>query len=231
MSTCPDLELQSAFFDGEIGLPWYDEIKSHVETCTDCKKNIDNLQAMHEVFAADSKQMNLSQKQLDESFERLQSRLHYTKTAAKAHVVHVDFARKIIPYAAAAAFLAAVILPSANVRMQVQQQISDIALIAPARSSVELIDKSGIAADQTLNVAAVKVSNTTSNAVQTAPVALHVTNLTKVDIFKPELATNQSSINVTLPDVKAMPFTDPLEMPLITAEGVKPGVYSVDTYR
>lgn len=230
MSTCPDLELQSAFFDGEIGSPWYEEIKSHVESCSDCKENMNNLQAMHEVFSADSAQMNLSQKQMDESFDRLQSRLHYTKTAAKANVIHVDFARKVIPYAAAAAFLTAVILPSANVRTQVKQQIADIALISPTHS-VELIDKAGIAADQSLNVAAVKVSNTTSTAVQTTPVALHVSNLTKVDIFKPELSANQSVINVTLPDVKAMPFADPSELPLINAEGVQTGVYSVDTYR
>lgn len=231
MSTCPDLELQSAFFDGEIGSPWYDEIKSHVESCSDCKKTMDNLQTMHDVFAADSAQMNLSQKQMDESFDRLQSRLRYTKTTEKANVIHVDFARKVIPYAAAAAFLAAVILPSANVRTQVKQQIADIALITPTRS-VELIDKAGIAADQSLNVAAVKVSNTSNtSAVQTTPVALHVSNLTKVDIFKPELSANQSVINVTLPDVKAMPFADASDLPLINAEGVQTGVYSVDTYR
>ena len=230
MSTCPDLELQSAFFDGEVASPWNEKIKSHIESCESCKKNIKSFETMHNVFATNSAQMNLSEKQLNESFERLQSRLHYKETTSKTTVIHADFTRKVLPYVAAAAFLVAVILPSANVRSQVKQQIADIALFSPTKS-VELIDKAGIAIDQSLNVSAVKVSNTTNNNVQTTPVALHVSNLTKVDIFKPELSANQTVLNVTLPDVKAMPFVDSLELPLINAEGVKTGVYAVETYR
>lgn len=224
MSTCPDMELHSAFLDGEIAGTWYDEIKSHVESCPDCKAHVERIQSIRDVFAADSAALNLDKKELDASYERLQSRLRYKKVAARTSGAYTEFARKFVPYAAAAAFLAAVIMPAANIRSQVKQHFNDIALL-PVTSSVELIDKTGIAADKNVNVSAFQVADTNRSAVQTQPVSLHVSNLTQVDIFKPEFSSSKTlPMNIKLMDVS--------ELPLIDSENHQNAVYpNVDFYR
>lgn len=224
MSTCPDMELHSAFLDGEIASPWYDEIKTHVETCPDCKAHVDRIQSIRDVLAADSAALNLEQSELDASYERLKSRLRYKKVAAKTSASYADFARKFIPYAAAAAFLAAVIMPAANVRSQVKQRFNDVALL-PVSSSIELINKTGIAADNNLDVSAFQVSDTNRSALPVQPVSLHVSNLTQVDVFKPEFSNTKSlPMNIKLTDVT--------ELPLIDSEPQQSAVYpTVDFYR
>ncbi|NLK46504.1 MAG: zf-HC2 domain-containing protein [Treponema sp.] len=208
MSICPDMELHSAFLDGEIANPWCDEIKMHIEKCTDCKSSVGRLQSIHDVFVADSASLNLNQSELDASYERLQSRLRYKKVAAKSSASSSDFVRKFIPYAAAAAFLAAVIMPAANIRSQVKQHFNDVALL-PVSSTVELIDKTGIAADQNLNVSTFQVADTVRTSVHTQPISLHVSNLTHVGIFKPEFAnTNSLPMNIKLTDVSELPLID-----------------------
>ena len=223
MSTCPNMELHSAFVDGEIANPWYDEIKTHVESCPDCKAHVERIQSIRDVFAADSAALNLDKKELDASYERLQSRLRYKKVAARTSGAYTDFARKFVPYAAAAAFLAAVIMPAANIRSQVKQHFNDIALL-PVTSSVELINKTGITADQNVNVSAFQVADTNRSAVPAQPVSLHVSNLTQVDIFKPEFSSLKTlPMNIKLTDVS--------ELPLIDSENHQNAVYpNVDFY-
>jgi len=224
MSTCPNMELHSAFVDGEIANPWYDEIKTHVESCPDCKAHVERIQSIRDVFAADSAALNLDKNELDASYERLKSRLRYKKVAARTSGAYTDFARKFVPYAAAAAFLAAVIMPAANIRSQVKQHFNDIALL-PVTSSVELINKTGIAADQNVNVSAFQVSDTNRSAIPVQPVSLHVSNLTQVDVFKPEFSSSKTlPMNIKLTDVS--------ELPLIDSENHQNAVYpNVDFYR
>ena len=224
MSICPNMELQSAFLDGEIANPWYDEIKTHVEACPDCKAHVERLQSIRDAFAADSAALNLDKTELDASYELLKSRLRFKKVAAKTSGRYTDAARKFVPYAAAAAFLAAVIMPAANIRSQVKQHFNDIALV-PVTSSIELINKTGIAADQNVNVSAFQVADTNRTATPVQPVSLHVSNLTQVDVFKPEFSNTKSlPMNIKLTDVS--------ELPLIDSESYQSTVYpTVDFYR
>lgn len=224
MSTCPDMELYSAFLDGEIANPWYDELKMHAENCADCKAHVERLQAVRDVFAADSAALNLDKEELDASYARLQSRLRYKKVAAKTTGASSDFVRKFIPYAAAAAFLAAVIMPAANIRSQVKEHFNDVALL-PVTSSIELIDKTGIAADQNVNISAFQVADVNRSAATVQPVSMHVSNLTQVDIFKPEFSSSSSMpMNIKLTDVS--------ELPLIDSEKQQDSIYpTVDFYR
>lgn len=208
MSICPEMELHSAYIDGEIASPWNDEIKTHIESCKDCSAHVNSLCAVKSIMKNDADSMSLTNAQMEESFERLQSRLRYVNTASKVNVVRGDFSRKVLPYAVAAVFLAAVILPSAGLRSSVQQRLSTVALISPS-SSAELIDKTGIAADQSLNVSAIKVANTANVSKKvTTPVSMHVSNLTKIDVFKPEFSNETNPINIKLTDVTELPLIE-----------------------
>lgn len=223
MSICPDKNLRSAYLDGEVSSPWCEEMTAHIESCPECKKALEQMKQLHSVFAEDSASLDFDNTKLDESFERLQSRLRYTKVAAKSNVVYADFARKIVPYAAAAVFLAAIIFPSANIRSQMQQRFTDVALVSQ-QQSVELINKKGIVAEQTINASAVKVANTAQNAAVTnAPVALHVSNLTKIDYFKPESTAEAAQMSVKLPDVA--------DLPLILSDSESSSIVEPEFYR
>lgn len=204
MSTCHEKELHSMLVDGEINSPWFEEVKSHVENCSECKSHVESLNSMRSIFAQDSESLNLTNEQMSASFERLQSRLRYTQVAAKTNTIYADFTKKVMPYAAAAALLVAVMLPAVTRRSATVTTLH--ASLLNNVKNVELIDKTGIAFDQNMNGTAVKVSDTASKKVG-QPVALHVSNLTKNDIFKPEFATETSSkININLVDVTTLPL-------------------------
>ena len=205
MCTCHEKELHSMLVDGEINSPWLEEVKNHVENCSECRSHVESLNTMRSAFMQDSESLSLTDAQMSASFERLQSRLRYTQVASKTNTIYADFSRKVMPYAAAAALLVALILPAVT-RNSVSSTTLHASLLNNGKN-VELIDKTGIAFDQNMNGTSVKVSNTAASKNFVQPAALHVSNLTKNDIFKPEFATETSSkININLVDVTTLPL-------------------------
>lgn len=206
MSTCPSKELYSAFVDGEVASPWNNELKEHAELCDACKDYVAQYTRTKQAFAKDSESLNLDEKALDESFVRLQQKMRFSEVSKKSRNVYTHIPRKVIPYAVAAAFLVAVILPTARVSGNMQH-FATVAISTPM-TSAELINKTGVAADQNINVSAVKVADTSSHAKAVAPkpTALHVSNLTKVDVFKPEFSQETAGINIRLTDVSELPL-------------------------
>ena len=76
-----------------------------------------------------------------------------------------------------------------------------------------------------MNVSAFQVSDTNRSAIPVQPVSLHVSNLTQVDVFKPEFSSSKTlPMNIKLTDVS--------ELPLIDSENHQNAVYpNVDFYR
>jgi hypothetical protein len=50
---CPNPDLLSAFFDGEIEAPWSERIKEHVGACRRCQKNMARLESLKQILLAD----------------------------------------------------------------------------------------------------------------------------------------------------------------------------------
>jgi anti-sigma factor RsiW len=67
---CPDTELLSAYFDGEIPEPWKGRMEAHIGACPDCKRALDGFSGLRRGFAAD-----LSSAKLEESGARVLGRL------------------------------------------------------------------------------------------------------------------------------------------------------------
>ena len=51
---CPDGELLSAYFDGELQAPWDGRIRAHLEGCSRCRERLEQLQALRRVLQGDS---------------------------------------------------------------------------------------------------------------------------------------------------------------------------------
>jgi hypothetical protein len=69
---CPNPDLLSAFFDGEVESPWSESIEEHVEACHRCRQTMAGLESLREVLRADEEPP--VEGPLERTRERLQSR-------------------------------------------------------------------------------------------------------------------------------------------------------------
>lgn len=79
MSTCPETDIHSIYLDGELPEQFKIEYEQHVANCPECARKLKQLREVHEIFAADSKSISLTESELEESYRRLQARLSYKK--------------------------------------------------------------------------------------------------------------------------------------------------------
>jgi hypothetical protein len=73
---CPNPDLLSAFFDGEVEFPWSEKIQKHVEDCPSCKQTVARLQTLRRTLMADE------EPSVDGPFERTRHRLQTYRSAA-----------------------------------------------------------------------------------------------------------------------------------------------------
>jgi hypothetical protein len=66
---CPNPDLLSAFFDGEVESPWVEKIQEHVEACNRCQEVMERLRFVHKVLLADE------EPSLEGALERTRKRL------------------------------------------------------------------------------------------------------------------------------------------------------------
>jgi anti-sigma factor RsiW len=50
---CPDGELLSAYYDGEVGAPWDQRVREHLATCDRCRERLERLRQVSAVLNAD----------------------------------------------------------------------------------------------------------------------------------------------------------------------------------
>ncbi|UCF96756.1 MAG: zf-HC2 domain-containing protein [Spirochaetaceae bacterium] len=71
--SCPNPDLLSAYFDGEIQSPWAERIREHIDTCERCQKAVVKLEDLRRILLAD--QEPAAEDSLHRTRERLQSSL------------------------------------------------------------------------------------------------------------------------------------------------------------
>jgi anti-sigma factor RsiW len=49
--TCPDREVLSVYFDGELDSPWKEKLETHLETCGPCRARLEAYRLARETFA------------------------------------------------------------------------------------------------------------------------------------------------------------------------------------
>jgi hypothetical protein len=75
--SCPNPDLLSAFFDGEVESPWLEKIQRHVQTCHSCQKTVARLQALRRSLLSDEPPA------VEGPFERTRQRLESLRSAGR----------------------------------------------------------------------------------------------------------------------------------------------------
>lgn len=84
MSTCPEKDILSIYIDGELPAKYQAEVESHLSSCEKCRKELEALRKIQAVLKKDSKNIELTQEEMDKSYERLMARLSYSKVTNAA---------------------------------------------------------------------------------------------------------------------------------------------------
>ena len=114
MYTCPEKDIHSIYLDNELPKQYLEKYESHIASCPKCKMQLEQLKNIRQTLKDDSDSLNLDSVFLQQSFERLQNRLRYTKVVSESkakNVVKFAEIKKYIPPAVAAAAVFAIMLP------------------------------------------------------------------------------------------------------------------------
>jgi hypothetical protein len=77
--SCPNTDLLSAFFDGEVESPWAERIRRHVEACPGCQQSMTRLENLRQTLLSDEEPA------VEGPFERTRQRLQSLRSAGWRH--------------------------------------------------------------------------------------------------------------------------------------------------
>lgn len=191
MYSCPTDDIHSIYLDNELPLAYVKEYENHLENCPACKAKLDSLRKIKDSFKADSKNINLSQAYMDQSFERLQTKMRYSKNVVREFKLPVS--EKTIRWGmgACAAVIVAAILP-VTVSNASKASTNTTASITPvARPQNAPIARQNVVINGNLN----------SNMAQTVSTGRKsYSSLPDVDVLRPEFDDSRNiKLNITVP--------------------------------
>ncbi len=114
MYTCPENDIHSIYVDDELPLNCVAEYEAHIQICKKCAEKLKKFQALKAAFKTDNDSFNLTQKDIDSSFGRLQARLSYNKIVKQGYAKKFPKTKTTIKYVASglvAAVAIAVVIP------------------------------------------------------------------------------------------------------------------------
>ncbi len=124
MFLCPENDIHSIYLDGELPENFVKDYEAHLASCEKCRAKLEKLKKIHGLFSEDSKSLDVDEIFKAQSFERLQSRMRFSKVVKasepKKNIVRMT---TFVPLAAAAAAVFAVILP---LRMKGGQAVQNV---------------------------------------------------------------------------------------------------------
>lgn len=148
MSICPENDIHSVYLDGELNSPYKEQYLEHLQTCSSCSEKLQKLKNLQTILREDSESITLSEKQLEDSYEKLSTLLKFRNVTKKSTVSPWTTIMKAIP-AMAAALIIAIVLP---IRLSnTGNTTQDISLISQANSVPKLFTERGVIADESVS--------------------------------------------------------------------------------
>ncbi|MFA6855645.1 MAG: zf-HC2 domain-containing protein [Treponema sp.] len=230
MSTCPSKDIHSIYLDNELPAAYVREYEAHIKVCPKCAAELAKLRAVHEILHSDALCVTPDSHYLEQSWNRLQSRMSYSKVTKKVLKFPAEQFKYIIP-AAAAAVVLAVLLPVRAGRGPSETQTAQITpitrqkIIAFARNNIII---NGNIRHEMLGPAASRQSqqhtgivpagtNTDYNGPFIQEPRTHETidpQLNDVDVFRPDFGSNRTiTIRITIPGITTPPLSTEIEFP------------------
>ena len=243
MSFCPSKDIHSVYLDGELPENYKAEYELHIEHCEKCRKELEQLKAVRAMFKADSDSLKLDEHFMDESFQRLQIKMAYSKNIGK---LPQKSPFKVISYVAsgvaAAAILALVIPAGLNSKAAKATSSAAVAstVVSPLIQSVHSASAVPITAVSTNsknsgnkasgnNVSfdsgrSVVVSGNIQDVVlssenQRKNSTSLVQNVSDVDVLRPAFQDEAISIKITVPGMGDFPVTTEINLPMDIVSG------------
>ena len=234
MSFCPSKDIHSVYLDGELPENYKAEYELHISHCEKCRKELEQLKAVRSLFKADSDSLNLDQHFMDESFQRLQIKMAYSRNVGK---VPQKSPFKVISYVAsgvAAAAVLALVLPLGLKSNKASTEVPAVAAtpLIQSVSSVSAVPVTAVSNGTRANgnnVAfdsgrSVVVSGNIQNVVLSSEKkrkssSAFVKNVSDVDVLRPDFQDEAISIKITVPGMGDFPVTTEINVPMELVSG------------
>ena len=245
MSFCPSKDIHSVYLDGELPENYKAEYELHISHCEECRKELEQLKALRSLFKADSDSLNLDSHFMDESFQRLQIKMAYSRNVGK---VPAKSPFKVISYVAsgvAAAAVLALVLPLGFKSSDVKTTSANPASVASAATVISspLIHSVGTGVASSVPITAASTGNKTSannvsfdsgrsvvvsgniqDVVLSSEnkkkiVSSFTRNVNDVDVLRPDFQKEAINIKITVPGMGDFPVTTEINLPMEYVSG------------
>jgi hypothetical protein len=232
MSTCPEKDIHSIYLDNELPETYISEYEQHIKNCPKCTHNLEKLQKLHSDLKFDAEAHTPDHHFVDQSFERLQTRMHYVKVTHRAQKVSAfPVAGWTIPAVAAAVFAVFIFVPKSESLTPAETT----AIHAITRAAIRPIAKNGVIVDGNLThttLASLFNKGRTLEAAETQTISEYQktprldtfnASLTSVDVFRPDFTDGNASIAVKIafPGMDVIPHATEVTLPVIYVAGSK----------
>lgn len=240
MSFCPSKDIHSVYLDNELPEVYKAEYEAHIAVCKKCAKELEILKALRSELKADAKAITPDSHFMDESFNRLMTKMSYSKNVKKAYPSE---SKKIKHYlyplsAVAAAAVFAFILPFGLNSKQTSSVVNQAAYtpLVSSISGAQTINPTGgikaIGSTKANNVAYdsgkimtvsgnIQRANFSSNN-QTQPENGEITTAVKyASILRPDIFEEEDaiSIRITVPGMNNSPIVTEMTLPMNVISG------------
>ena len=228
MSFCPTKDIHSVYLDGELPEVYKAEYEQHIQTCEKCRKELEKLKALHKAFQSDSDSLNLDSQFMEDSFQRLQIKMAYSKnTGAVSHKSPVRAVSYVVSGAAAAVLLA-IFVPlglksnTSNMTASENSVVSQLATSVTANSAANvsynnknLSFDSGRSVVVSGNIQDVVLSSESQRKNNTPFASKNVNDV----VLKPDFQDEAISIKITVPGMGEFPVTTEINLPVEFVSG------------
>lgn len=224
MSTCPEKDIHSIYLDGELPEQFVKEYENHIASCKKCSQALEQLRKTHEIFVQDSKSLDLDSAFLDQSFERLQSRMKFRNVVRIAEPPKKRFTvSAFVPAAAAAAVVFAAMLPM-SLRSKTQVEPEMVSVIQ--RQNITPISEKNVVVEGNLTQVSLgeRDDRNFSSAARTSAIATATNasfnkqfgrSFTSVDVFRPEF--REAGFKVPVPGVSEINYPNNTQAGIISS--------------
>ena len=220
MSFCPSKDIHSVYLDGELPENYKAEYELHISHCEKCRKELEQLKALRGLFKADSDSIKLDDKFMDESFQRLQIKMAYSRNIGK---VPEKSPFKVISYVAsgvAAAAVLALVLPLGLKSNKASTEASTVSAV-PLIKTVSSNTVNNVSYDSGRSVA---ISGNIQDVVlssekQRKNSSSFTKNVSDVDVLRPDFQDEAISIKITVPGMGDFPVTTEINVPMELVSG------------
>ncbi len=229
MSFCPSKDIHSVYLDGELPENYKAEYELHISHCEKCRKELEQLKALHSLFQADSDSLKLDEHFMDESFQRLQIKMAYSRNVGK---VPQKSPFKVISYVAsgvAAAAVLALIIPaglksnktnSTTVSPIIQSvsSVSSVPITAVSTNANSVANNVGYDSGRSVVVSG-NIKDVVLSSEKQRKNNSFVKNANDVDVLRPDLQDEAINIKITVPGMGDFPVTTEINLPMELISG------------